>query len=268
MDWTLDLSAPVPHWHPANPAADFALAFSTRRGGCSPPPRDSFDLGSSVQPPMPDVLDNRRNLLAALGLDPAALVTAGQVHGPTLRHVTHAGHVPDCDALLTRTSGLTLAIATADCMALLYRAPGTVAAAHAGWRGAAAGVPGATLAAICTAAGVSPDRVQVSLGPCIRACCYEVGPDVARAFPGAAVQRRSDRLFLDLPAVARLQLGEAGLPDAAFEDAGICTACHAELCYSYRRDGGATGRLWGVVALRDSSAFAEPVGQPARRRGL
>jgi polyphenol oxidase len=256
MDWTLDHRATVPLWRPqpADPAC--TLAFSSRRGGISPPPRDSLDLGSSTGDLPDDVRENRRRLLASLALDPGALVTAGQVHGPVLRRVSLAGHMPGCDALLTLVPRLVLAVATADCMALLYTAHGVVAAAHAGWRGAAAGVPGATLRALCDAAGVPPGAVRVALGPCIRACCYEVGPEVAAAFPSTTVHRRHDRLYLDLPAVARLQLREAGLPDASLEDTGVCTVCQPESCFSYRRDGAGTGRLWGLVALSDDGATA------------
>ncbi len=253
MDWTLDSRATLPLWRPLDAETDCVLAFSSRRGGSSPPPRDSLDLGSSAGPPTDDVRENRRRLLDCLRLDPAALVTAGQVHGATLRLVSRPGHVPHCDALLSLTPGLAVAVATADCMALLYRAPGAVAAAHAGWRGAAAGVPGATLRALCAAARVAPEAVRVALGPCIRACCYEVGPEVARVFPAATVRGVGGQFHLDLPAVARFQLREAGLPDHAFEDTGVCTACQAELCYSYRRDGAGTGRLWGLAALRRAS---------------
>jgi polyphenol oxidase len=259
MDWTLDSNAAVPLWRPVGADPAYVFAFSGRRGGVSPAPRDSLDLGSSTGAPAPPVQENRRRLLDQLGLDPGAVVTAGQVHGAVLRRVSHPGHVPDCDALLTLIPGLVLAVATADCMSLLYRAPGAVAAAHAGWRGAAAGVPGATLQALCAAGGVAPGAVRVALGPCIRACCYEVGPEVAGKFPATAVRRVGARTHLDLPAVARLQLLEAGLPGAAFEDAGVCTVCHPELCFSYRRDGHDTGRMWGLAALRS--------GDPAPRSG-
>lgn len=250
MHWTLDSDAAVPLWRPMDAGPAYALAFSSRRGGVSPPPRDSLDLGPSTRVPADLVRENRRRLLERLQLDPAAVVTAGQVHGAVLRLVSRPGHVAHCDGLLTLTPGLALAVATADCMALLYRAPGAVAAAHAGWRGAAAGVPGATLQALRAAAGVPPAAVRVALGPCIRACCYEVGPEVAGKFPSTAVHRVGGRTHLDLPAVARLQLLEAGLPEAALEDTGVCTACHPELCFSYRRDGRGTGRMWGLAALR------------------
>lgn len=247
--WTLDRAAAVPAWRPAPVDPACVLAFSTRQGGVSEPPWDTLDVGLSCGDRLESVLENRRRLIESQGLDPAHLATAGQVHGAAVRQVTRPGHEPGCDALLTVTPGLALAIATADCMSLLYTVPGAVAAAHAGWRGAAAGLPATTLHALTVAAGVPAAAVRVALGPCIRVCCYEVGPDVARRFPAAAVQDVEGRLHLDLPAVARLQLLEAGLPPLAFEDTGACTACERDWYFSHRRDAGRTGRLWGLAAL-------------------
>jgi polyphenol oxidase len=250
VTWFLDRSSAVPAWHraPGDPAC--VLAFSTRQGGVSAPPWDTLDLGLSCGDRPESVLENRRRLLASHDLDPAHLATADQVHGSDIRSVTRPGHEPGCDALLTVARGVTLAVATADCMSLLYAAPGAVAAAHAGWRGAAAGLPATTLHALCAAAGVPSRVVRVALGPCIRACCYEIGPDVARRFPASAVRTVDGRLHLDLPAVARTQLLEAGLPPEAFEDTGACTACERDWYFSHRRDAGHTGRLWGFAALR------------------
>ena len=255
----------MPTWRlaPADPAC--MLAFSTRQGGVSEAPWDTLDLGLSCGDRPESVLENRRRLLESLGLDPANLATTGQVHGTSIHSVTRPGHEPGCDALLTLTPGLALAIATADCMSLLYAAPGAVAAAHAGWRGAAAGLPAATLHALCSAAGVSAGAARVALGPCVRACCYEVGPDVARRFPASAVRTVDDRLHLDLPAVARLQLFEAGLPAGAFDDTGACTACEPYWYFSHRRDAGRTGRLWALAALR-SGGHAAP--EDSDGRGL
>lgn len=248
--WTLDRSAAVPTWRPAPVDPDGVLAFSTRQGGVSAPPRETLNLGLSCGDRPESVLENRRRLLESQGLDPANLVTAGQVHGAVIRPVARAGHEPGCDALLTLTSGLTLAVATADCMSLLYAVPGAVAAAHAGWRGAAAGLPAATLHALCAATGMPVNAARVALGPCIRACCYEIGPEVARRFPAPAVRTLNGRLHLDLPAVARIQLLEAGLPPEAFQDTGACTACERDWYFSHRRDAGHTGRHWGFAALR------------------
>jgi len=248
--WTLDSTATVPHWRPPAAEPDFVLAFSTRRGGVSPPPFESLNLGKSTADDAAHVAENRARLLRTLGLDPAALATAGQVHGARVVEVSAPGHQPECDALLTRVPGLALAVTTADCMSLLFTAPGAVAAAHSGWRGSASGMPEATLAAVCASARCAPERVHVHIGPCIRGCCYEVGDDVAARFPAAAVRRTAARPRLDLPTAARIALAIAGVPESQVHDTGACTACEPHWYFSHRRDEGRTGRMWGVAALR------------------
>jgi YfiH family protein len=225
------------------------LAFTTRRGGVSLPPFDTLNLGRSTADRPEAVSENRRRLLAALGLDAARIVTAGQVHAARAVEVDAPGHVPGCDALVTRTPGLALAVTTADCMSILYLAPGAVAVAHSGWRGTAAGMPRATLAVLCGAASVDAGRVTVIIGPCIRACCYEVGPEVLRQFPADAARDVGGHRHLDLAAAARAQLLEAGVPAAACLDTGACTACEPAWYFSHRRDGGLTGRHWALAAL-------------------
>jgi len=247
--WTLDDDAAVPLWRPASGVAGARLAFSTRRGGTSAPPFDTLNLGRSTEDRPEAVAENRLRLLSSLGLSPARLATAGQVHGARVVEVAAPGHQSGCDALVTRLPGLALAVTTADCMSLLYVAPGAVAAAHAGWRGTASGMPVAALEALCACAGCPPAHVQVHIGPCIRACCYDVGDDVAARFPAATVRPTDGRPRLDLPAAARLALEERGVRPDAIHDTGACSACEPDWYFSHRRDSGRTGRLWGVVAL-------------------
>lgn len=248
--WTLDQHALVPHWRLAAPSAVVTLGFSTRRGGVSAPPFDSLNLGRSTVDDPAHITENRSRLLHALELDPERLVTAGQVHGARVVEATHPGHLPDCDALLTRVPGLALAVTTADCMSLLYVAPGALCAVHAGWRGTEAAMPGAALTAVCDASGAAPPGVDVHIGPCIRGCCYEVGDDVASHFPAAAIRIVNGRARLDLPTVARLQLERLGVLADRIFDTGACTMCEPHWYFSHRRDQGRTGRQWGVAALR------------------
>jgi YfiH family protein len=265
--WNLDRAFAVPLWRPCPAETSWVRAFTTRRGGVSEPPWESLDLGLSTGDRPEAVRENRRRVLAGLGLDGERLVTAGQVHGGVVHRVAQPGHEPACDVLLSLTPDLVLTISTADCMSLLFTAPGAVAAAHAGWRGALAGAPAVAFRALLSA-GVPAGAVRVALGPCIRACCYEVGPEVAKRFPSSAVSRVGARLHLDLPAAARLQLVEAGLPPGAFEDTGACTSCESEWYFSHRRDAGRTGRLWGLVALRaDGPVHAESAAQYSRPAG-
>lgn len=244
--WNLDPRAILPAWRPTEPDPRVLLAFSTRRGGTSAAPFDTLNLGRSTADDPAAVAENRHRLLATLGR--VSLATAGQVHGAEVVRVTSPGHHEACDALVTNTPGIALAVTTADCLPLLFVAPGAVGAAHSGWRGTAAGMPRITLDAVCALARVDPARVRVHLGPCIRVCCYEVGDEVADRFPATARVRSGARWKLDLPSAARLQLTGAGVPDAAIEDVGACTACEPYWYFSHRRDAGRTGRHWAVAA--------------------
>jgi hypothetical protein len=213
-----------------------------------------LNLGRSTADRPEAVEENRRRVLSALDFDPGRLVTLGQVHGARVRRAEESGFQPECDAVVTRATGLALAVTGADCLPLLLVTEGALGAAHAGWRGIVAGVVEAALAAVCEESGLPPAAARVHLGPCIRACCYQVSPDVASQFPGEVVSTRERSLHLDLPAAVRLRLMTAGLPREAFEDTGACTACDPRRYFSHRRDHGITGRHWGVVGWRDVPA--------------
>jgi len=245
--WKLESEQAVPCWRPVESRAGPILAFSTRRGGVSPPPFDELNLGRSSLDRPDRVAENRRRFLAALSIEHAPLATAGQVHGTRVLEARGAGHYAECDALVTTHAGLALAVTTADCMSLLYVAPGAVGAAHSGWRGTASGMPVAALDAVCEAAGVPARDVVVHLGPCIRGCCYEVGPEVAARFPSESLRQDGGRSFLDLPTAAKRQLISRGV--TRIDDTGACTACEPYWYFSHRRDQGSCGRHWAIAAL-------------------
>ena len=158
------------------------------------------------------------------------------------------GHTPGCDALVTSEPGITLAITTADCLPLILTLDGTVAVAHCGWRGTAAGLPGKLVPAVCDASGGTPAQATAHIGPCIRPCCYEVGPEVARQFPESVVHVVEGRHRLDLAAAVRLQLEDSGVPPEAIFDTEACTCCTPDWYFSYRRDGSRYGRHWALAA--------------------
>lgn len=246
--WTLDDTSGPPSWRPRASATGATLAFSTRRGGTSLAPFDTLNLGRSTLDDPEAIGNNRALLLNSLGLSPVLLATAGQVHGTRIVEATGPGHQADCDALVSSVPGLALAVTTADCMSLLFEAPGAVAAAHSGWRGAADGMPVAALSAVCERAACGAERVHVHFGPCIRGCCYEVGEDVAARFPEGALRHPGGKPRLDLPTATRLALLAAGVPGANIHDTDACTACEPYWYFSHRRDQGRTGRLWGIAA--------------------
>lgn len=182
------------------------------------------------------------------------------------------GGLPAADIVVSDDPAVAVAVQAADCVPLLLadRRLGVVAAAHAGWRGLAAGVPGVTVRALAEAFGSRPDDLVVAVGPSIGACCYEVGADVRAAFDGAPAEGwfhaepprlaanppfrdlrpTPGRLYFDGWASARDQLLSAGVPREQVHVAALCTASHAGTFCSYRREGAAAGRIAGVIRVR------------------
>jgi YfiH family protein len=188
---------------------------------------------------------------------PECLVRVRQVHGPTVVTEREAGAA--ADAIVSSDSTRVLTVRVADCVPLLLadRRTRTVAAIHAGWRGTAARITTAAVTRLSAAYGSRPGDLVAAIGPAIRPCCYEVGPEVRDAFraEGAPDPRlsewfapgRGDRFQLDVPRANRDQLLEAGIPGSQIYDSLLCTACHPSLFHSYRRDKKRAGRLVGFI---------------------
>ena len=205
---------------------------------------------------------------AALGVDLAHLVRLHQVHGSAV--VVHRADSPlpsgtrnDADVVVSDDPTVALAIQTADCVPLLIAdsKSGAVAAAHAGWRGLAARVPGAAVEALVREFNASPTDLVAAIGPCISSPAYEVGLDVADRF--AATGFADDQLArwfsegardghwqFDGWQAARDQLAAAGLPEDQVHLAALCTASHSDLLCSYRHDGLRAGRMAAAIRSR------------------
>jgi YfiH family protein len=194
-------------------------------------------------------------LRVASGLAPyGRLLLLQQVHGTGLVRGPWEGR-PEGDVGVLTARGSLLGIETADCLPILLVDPrrGAVAAAHAGWRGTAAGAAAAALGAL-VAGGSEPCDVIAALGPCIGACCYQVGEEVRQAFgPARAAffQERGDgRPHLDLREANRAELLGAGLRADKLHQIADCTFCRPDLYHSFRRDGAGGGRLISWVGFR------------------
>ena len=211
---------------------------------------------SPSEPPSP-FTPEARDTLAAAGLDLARVAYARQVHGADVAHVTRGGVAGAVDVLSTAARGVPLAIFTADCLAItLWDAEASVLAlAHVGWRGTAKSAAAAAVSAT-TALGARAARLRAAIAPSIGPCCYEVDEPVAgdftRAFGRARWERwtrpsAGGRALLDLWTANEELLAEAGVDPARIENPRLCTACHPDLLYSYRK--GNRGRLVTVAAL-------------------
>jgi polyphenol oxidase len=192
-------------------------------------------------------------LLDALGR--TAIVQVKQVHGARAALAVEAAG-QEADALVAigsgvpgervaGGSGVAVGVRVADCVPVLVAdlASGSVAAIHAGWRGVAGGVVRAGIELLggrdCVAA----------IGPCIGACCFEVGRDVAERI-GFVVREAGDKAHVDLRAAVRSQLRALGLDDAAIDDVAGCTRHEPERFHSFRRDGAHSGRMLAAIAAR------------------
>jgi len=233
--------------------APIAAGVSTRHGGVSDPPYDTLNLGVHGDDDVAYVEENRRRFCTALGVEPNQLVTAGQVHGSTVRVVDAPGHVPSCDGLVTTTPNLLLAIATADCAPVLLAEPerGVVAACHAGWRGVVQGIARRTVETMLEK-GAKVDATRAYVGPCLSLDAFEVGPDVAAEFDEEVVHRRDEwsRPHVDLKETVQRQLQDAGLSPGAIEVSDRCTLRETDDFFSHRASGGTTGRLFGAIVRR------------------
>jgi polyphenol oxidase len=198
-------------------------------------------------------------LAATAGVARESVAAVTQVHGALVvrAHALHAGERPRADGLVGDDPAVVLTVRVADCVPVLVAdvRRGVVAAVHAGWRGTAAGIAPAAISLVTGSFGGAPVDVVAALGPSIGPCCYAVGPELIEAFRaeghGAQIERwfrpSQKRLRLDLWAAIRDQLVAAGVPARSVFVSGLCTACHPEWFYSYRREGAAAGRLVGFI---------------------
>ncbi|MFZ4373329.1 MAG: peptidoglycan editing factor PgeF [Mycobacterium sp.] len=223
---------------------------TTRAGGVSAPPFDTFNLGDHVGDDPAAVAANRDRLAAAIGLPADRVVWMNQVHGDHVEFVDapRADAFDATDALVTTTPGLALAVVTADCVPVLMSdsRAGVLGAAHAGRVGAAKGVVLRTLEAML-AAGAHAADVSVLLGPAVSGDNYEVPEDMAAdveaLLPGSRATTAVGTPALDLRAGIARQLIEAGV--TAIDVDSRCTAADPTL-FSHRRDA-PTGRLASLI---------------------
>jgi len=239
-----------PDW-PAPPGV--TALTTTRPGGVSRGPFAAMNLAAHVGDDPDAVTANRSAFRAALEL-PAEPLWLSQVHGTD---VADAGNdtgdaVPEADASISLVAGRACAVLTADCLPVLLAARngGAVAAAHAGWRGLAAGV----LEAVVARLGVPPDTLIAWLGPAISQPAFEVGDEVRAAFvaddpeaAGAFLPNAAGRWQADLYALARRRLSAAGV--GAVYGGGECTYGDAERFFSYRREA-RCGRMASIILFR------------------
>ncbi len=244
-------------------------AVTTRKGGASPAPFTSLNLGAHMGDSREAVAANYEALSRAFGFDLQKVITSHQVHGaeiacvnalPDRKEPFPFGHaLTGYDGFITATAGIPLMVRVADCVPVLLYDPGTktVGAVHAGWRGTAAGIVKKAAALMVENYGCRAGSILAGIGPSIGPCCYGVGSDVAESFRNTLpdcrrvlMQEVEGRYALDLQEANRLELIEAGLKPEHIELSGLCTACNLDLFFSHRGEQGKTGRFALFAGLR------------------
>jgi polyphenol oxidase len=239
--------------------------FFTREGGVSEGEFASLNCGYSSGDDALRVEANRERALDRLGLAPASLCTVRQVHGRNVvvaREPQPKRPSMEADALVTDRSGITLGVLSADCAPVLLadQDAGVVGAAHAGWRGARAGVIEAAVQAMVEL-GAAPARIHAAIGPCIAQASYEVGPELLNEFTTDDPQcadlfepvAGSDRLRFDLKGYVLRRLARAGiaartaLPHDTHADEGLFFSARR----TRQRGGERFGLLLSAIALLD-----------------
>ena len=230
----------------------YTVAFSTRLGGVSEGAFSSLNLSELGSDEPERVRENRERLCRALEIDPSRATMAQQQHGAVARRAeavglrSPGGDFPECDAFWSEEPGLGMMLVTADCLPIaIARAGGErpgLALVHAGWRGLLGGV----IESVSRALG--PCRTKAAIGPAIGPCCFEVSDELAASFRRRFGRQVASGRKVNLWLAAEKALAAAGCSGA--ERIELCTSCHPELFFSYRRDQGQTGRQ-GVIGAID-----------------
>lgn len=211
-----------------------------------------------------EITNNRarfaRTLLGHASFD---FIVANQTHSNTV-HIVESNNtrgwqsqndaIEACDALITQQKNVMLTILTADCVPILLydTKKEVVAAVHAGWRGTLKQISAKTVQCMIENFACHPDDIIAGIAPAIGACCYEVGKEVAEHFfdtPGCLVPK-GDKYMLDLPYLNQQQLLNTGLKESHIQMSGLCTACHTEQFFSYRKEEGCTGRFMSMIGMK------------------
>ena len=234
-------------------------AILTRRGGSSPHPWTSLNLGGTIGDQPDRVRANLDKAMAAVSVSTASLAQVWQVHSAEIVRAdspNRAGSPAKADGMVTARPGMSLLMRFADCVPILVFDPIRIAIGlgHAGWLGTVRGVSIQLVNRMVREFGSRPEDLIAGIGPSIGPDHYPVGPEVATQVEAAfgahsseLLQARDGQVVFDLWAANRRQLESAGV--RSVEVAGICTACHLDDWYSHRGERGQTGRFGAVLAL-------------------
>ena len=233
----------------------------TRRGGVSPMPWHSLNLGGSVGDDPVRVAENRTHVFNTLGCDPASIHDVWLVHSTDIVYADSPRPLnapsPKADIIFTDNPKVSLFMRFGDCVPILFHDPKkkVIGIAHAGWMGTMRGVVKAAVEGMQSHYGSKPENIVAGIGPSIGVDHYEVGEDVVSQFrekydqdADRILQTRNGSTFLDLWTANAIQLRNTGVEQ--IQISGVCTACHLDDWFSHRAEKGKTGRFGVLMALQ------------------
>ncbi len=232
----------------------------TRRGGISPAPWDSLNLGGLVGDERLNIIENRRRIFNALQLPVSSQFSVWLVHSNQILVSRKPKHIEEpflrVDGILTDQNSVTLTMLFADCVPIYFYDPTipAIGIVHAGWLGTIKKIAASAVEKMIAEFGSKPDHIWAGIGPSIGPDHFEVKEDVVSRFEKVfkndtdlLVKRKDNRTWLDLWAANQLVLNHAGVSNV--EISGCCTACDTARWFSHRAENGKTGRFMGVLSL-------------------
>lgn len=236
-------------------------AVFTRRGGISPAPWHSLNLGGSVGDDPSRVAENRIHAFRSMGREPESIHDVWLVHGTDIVYADAPRPLEQpsakADILFTDNPSVSLFMRFGDCVPIMFHDPkkNVIGMAHAGWMGTVRGVAKAAIEGMHSRYGSKPEDIVAGIGPSIGVDHYEVGEDVINQFKekynkdiDCIVQTRNGSTFLNLWTANSIQLKNAGVEQ--IQVSGVCTACHLDDWFSHRAEKGKTGRFGALMALQ------------------
>ncbi|MGG3282803.1 peptidoglycan editing factor PgeF [Paenibacillus solani] len=264
-------------WGKAPGGTLLTAGFTGRKGGVSLAPYDSLNLAFHVGDRPDDIVENRRRTAATLGFSLDDWTCGEQVHGVRIGVVREedkgrgsqdrASAFQDTDGLVTNVPGILLASFYADCVPLYFWDPVTraVGLAHAGWKGTLGGIAEEIVRSMAAEYGSQPQHIHAAIGPSIGECCYEVDDRVMDHVRDSGnglvisdevtksalyLDKGDGKYMLNLKEINRHIMIKAGILAEHIECTSWCTSCNHDLFFSYRKDGGTTGRMASWIGMR------------------
>ncbi|MBM4159277.1 MAG: peptidoglycan editing factor PgeF [Ignavibacteria bacterium] len=199
-----------------------------------------------------NVAGNRRLFFEKMNIDIKRIVIQKQIHSDNVNYVTESGTINDSDGLFTDVKNLFLTVCIADCYPVfLYHPAGKIIACiHSGWKGTFKKISHKAVCRISDYYKLNPKKFVAFIGPGISAEHFEVGSEVAALFEKTFVKNQGGKYFVDLKSQIYNQLIQSGIDGVNIETSGFCTFKENELLHSYRRDKNQSGRMFGVIGLR------------------